>query len=323
MPGKISEQWNKWLSRKATEAEHFLRKTSFPGFQGVPVWDVATFFLNEIRRDRLTVRAAAVSFNFLLAIFPSIIFLFTLIPYIPVQHLDLYILNTLEEVLPESGYLFLESTIRDIVSIKRGGLLSFGFVLAFFFATNGVRGLMLAFNKDHPIYKRRSFFRGRLAAFRLTFYLFFLFIISIILIIAGDKVVFWFADRIGSLSSFSILLISVIKWMVILLLFFTGISLIYYYGPSARKRWKFITPGGTFASIFSLITSLIFGSFVNNFGLYNQVYGSIGTLIVLMIWMNLNAFVLLLGFEINNSIDMNKALAKNGADKNLQSIGVD
>lgn len=323
MPGKLSDKWNKWLQEKTTDTENFLRKTSFPGFHGVPVWDVATFFLSEIRRDRLTVRAAAVSFNFLLAIFPSIIFLFTLIPYIPIQHLDIYILNTLEEVLPESGYSFLESTIKDIVSIKRGGLLSFGFVLAFFFATNGVRGLMLAFNKDHPLYKRRGFFRGRLAAFRLTIYLFILFIVSIILIITGDKVVFWFADRIGSLSSFSILLISVIKWIVILLLFFSGISLIYFYGPSARKRWKFITPGGTFASIFSVVTSLIFGSFVNNFGLYNQVYGSIGTLIVLMIWMNLNSFVLLLGFEINNSIDMNRAIAKSTSDKNLQSIGID
>lgn len=312
----IPEQYRNTIETWKKKAIYFLQNSSLPGFYKVPIWDVGVFFFNEIRRDRITVRAGAISFNFLLALFPSIIFLFTLIPYIPVQDLDRYLLNTLHEVLPESGFQFLESTITDIISIKRGGLLSFGFLLAFFFATNGVNGLLLAFNKEHPMYRRRGMLRGRLAAFRLTLYLFFLFIVSILLIIAGDKVVFWFADKIGFLSVFSIILLSVIKWIVILLLFFTGISLIYYYGPTKRYSYKFLTPGGTFASIFSVLTSLGFGYFVNNFGLYNEVYGSIGTLIVLMIWMNLNSFVLILGFEINNSIIMNKEIGKSFIDKN-------
>ncbi|MBK8487752.1 MAG: YihY/virulence factor BrkB family protein [Chitinophagales bacterium] len=311
IPEKYRDRIEAWRQK----AKFFLQSSSLPGFYKVSIWDVGEFFFQEIRRDRIAVRAGAISFNFLLALFPSIIFLFTLIPYIPVQDLDRYLLNTLHEVLPESGFQFLESTITDIVSIKRGGLLSFGFLLAFFFATNGVNGLLLAFNKEHPMYRRRGMLRSRLAAFRLTFYLFFLFIVSILLIIAGDKVVFWFADKIGFLSVFSIILLSVIKWIVILLLFFTGISLIYYYGPTKRYRYKFLTPGGTFASIFSVLTSLGFGSFVNNFGLYNEVYGSIGTLIVLMIWMNLNSFVLILGFEINNSIIMNKEIGKSFIDR--------
>lgn len=313
----IPEKYRNKIEAWRQKAKYFLQNSSLPGFYKVPIWDVGEFFFQEIRRDRITVRAGAISFNFLLALFPSIIFLFTLIPYIPVQDLDRYLLNTLHEVLPESGFQFLEATITDIISIKRGGLLSFGFLLAFFFATNGVNGLLLAFNKEHPMYRRRGMLRGRLAAFRLTLYLFFLFIVSILLIIAGDKVVFWFADKIGFLSVFSIFLLSVIKWIVILLLFFTGISLIYYYGPTKRFRYRFFTPGGTFASIFSVLTSLGFGYFVNNFGLYNEVYGSIGTLIVLMIWMNLNSFVLILGFEINNSIIVNKEIGKSFIDKNV------
>lgn len=314
MPG-LKENFKRKRDTWGEEAKQFLQNTSFPGFNKVPVWDVAEFFFREIRRDRLTIRASAISFNFLLALFPSIIFLFTLIPYIPVHDLDKYILNTLEEVLPESGFQFLESTISDIVRIKRGGLLSFGFLLAFFFATNGVNGLLLAFHKDYPEYRRRGLLRGRLAAFRLTLYLFFLFIGSILLIIAGDKVIFWFADRMGFLSTFSLIMLSVIKWIVILLLFFTGISLIYYYGPTKNWRYRFITPGGTFATISSVLTSLGFGYFVNNFASYNELYGSIGTLIVLMVWMNLNAFVLILGYEINNSIIVNKESGKSVLEK--------
>lgn len=319
----IPESLNRQIMARREQAKHFLQTSSFPGFHGVPIWDVFVFFIQEIRRDRLTVRAGAISFNFLLAIFPSIIFLFTLIPYIPVQNLDEYLMNTLEQVLPESGFEFLQSTIQDIVSIKRGGLLSFGFLLAFFFATNGVNGLQLAFNKEHPVYRRRGLLRGRAAAIRLTLYLFVLFIVSILLIIGGDMVVFWFADTIGFLSRFAIIMLSVIKWIVILFLFFTGISLIYHYGPTTRQKYKFFTPGGTFASIFSVATSLVFGYFVNNFGLYNQIYGSIGTLIVLMIWINLNAFVLILGFEINNSIIVNKSIGKNALEKNVQEVSLD
>lgn len=149
MPG-LKENFKRKRDTWGAEAKQFLQNTSFPGFNKVPVWDVAEFFFREIRRDRLTIRASAISFNFLLALFPSIIFLFTLIPYIPVHDLDKYILNTLEEVLPESGFQFLESTISDIVRIKRGGLLSFGFLLAFSSPPMASTGCCWRFIKTTP-----------------------------------------------------------------------------------------------------------------------------------------------------------------------------
>ena len=285
-----------------------MKTTSLPGFSRIPLYDFWIFFSNEIKRDLLPVRASAISFNFLIAIFPSIIFLFTLIPYIPVKDLNIYILNMFQEVLPESGYEFLKETIDDIVSIKRGGLLSFGFVLAFIFSTNGVRMLMLAFNKDNPIYRRRGFWRRRVASVRLTFYLFMLFLASILLIIAGDHVLGLLREEFGLRAAFWGIIFTIIKWLFILLLFFSTISLIYYYGPSQRNNRRFITPGASFATLMSIIASLAFGYFVNNFGVYNRVYGSIGTLIVLMLWININSLVLLVGFEINNSVEVNKDL---------------
>jgi len=293
-----------------------MKTSSLPGFDKIPVYDVASFFLQEIKRDHLPLRASAISFNFLLAIFPSIIFLFTMVAYIPIEGMNNqekaeYIQQeVLKPIMPASGYEFMATTIGDIVSIKRGGLLSLGFLLAFYFSTNGVRMLMLAFNKDHPIYKKRGFWRRRIASVRLTFYLFVLFIASVILIIVGDHVVDWIASQTNLEDSTGQFMLWLTQWVIIMILFFTGISLIYYYGPSKHHRWRFITPGATFATILSILASIGFAKFVNNFGMYNEVYGSIATLIVLMLWLNINSLVLLVGFEINNSVDVNRILRK-------------
>jgi membrane protein len=115
-------------------------------------------------------------------------------------------------------------------------------------------------------------------------------------------------DEFGLAASGWSVFFAVIKWLFIILLFFSTISLIYYYGPSQKIKKRFITPGASFATLLSIIASLAFGFFVNNFGVYNQIYGSIGTLIVLMLWININSLVLLVGFEINNSVEVNKDL---------------
>ncbi len=300
---------------------HKMKTTSLPGFDKIPIYDVATFFVEEVKRDQLPLRSSAISFNFLLAIFPSIIFLFTLVAYIPIngmnnQQKSEYIQKeVLKPLMPESGYEFVETTINDIISIKRGGLLSIGFLLAFYFSTNGVRMLMLAFNKDHPIYKKRGFWRQRVASMRLTFYLFLLFISSILLIIVGDFLVEWFGGLINWEDSTAIFILQLVQWVIILILFFAGISLVYYYGPSKHIRWRFITPGATFATILSILASIAFAKFVNNFGRYNELYGSIATLIVLMIWLNINSLVLLVGFEINNSIDVNRVFRQKAKEE--------
>lgn len=310
----IPKSFQRKIGVKYRDFIAFTQRTSFPGFDKIPIYDVLTFFRQEIKRDQLPVRASAISFNFLLAVFPSIIFLFTLIPYIPISGLDVSIHKFFKDVLPESGYAFLESTINSITTIKRSGLLSIGFLLAFYFSTNGVRMILLTFNKNHPNYAKRNFWRNRFASFRLTLYLFVLFIASIILIITGDIFVEWFGGLINWEDTTGKIFLTLFQYVVILLLFFLGISLIYYYGPSVKHRWRFVTPGATFATIFSILTSLGFGYLANNFISYNEVYGSIGTLIVLMIWINLNSLVLLVGFEINNAVDVNRILRQRADD---------
>lgn len=283
-----------------------LKSTSLPGFEGIPLWDVGHFFWLETRRDRLTVRASSMSFSFILATFPSILFLFTLIPFIPIPNLEKTVLSTLSSLMPGEALSFIRLSIRDIFSNQRPELLSVGFVLAFIFATNGVNSMIASFNKQHPSYIKRNFWQLRGVAIQLTVFIFLLFIGSLILIIGGREFLDMMERRYGFANRVELQLLAVFRWVVIVLLYFGVISLIYYYGPARKVRWKFITPGSTLATVLSIAATLGFAFFVSRFGRYNQLYGSLGALIVFMIWVNINSFVLLVGFELNNSIIMNR-----------------
>jgi membrane protein len=297
-----------------------IQTTSLPGFGKIPIYDVAVFFGKEAQRDNLTVRASATAFNLLLGLFPSIIFLFTLVSYMPVDNPDKVIYNFIHEFLPDNASAFLLTSIDDLSHTNRGGVLASVILMSFFFSTRGVNSLINAFNKKQPTFKNRNFIKNRLAAFRLTAYLFLLFLGSIILIIAGSVSVDFVSEKLYLDNQIGRIAIRSIKWVLIVLLFFSTISLIYHYGPATKKKWRFITPGATFATALSVMASLIFSFFVNKFGFHNEFYGSIGTLVVLMLWMFLNCLVLIVGFELNNSIDMNLTLRNMEEDQDEEPI---
>ena len=282
------------------------KNTSLPGFEGIPLWDVLHFFWVETRRDRLTVRSSSMAFSFLLATFPTLLFFFTLIPYIPIPNLEKTVLSTLSSLMPGDALDFIRISINDIFANQRPELLSVGFLLAFFFATNGVNSMIASFNKQHPSYIKRNFWQLRGVSIQITAFIFLLFIGSLILIIGGREFLNWMESRHPFNSSVELQLLAVFRWLVIVFLYFGVISLIYYYGPARKKKWKFITPGSTLATVLSIAATLGFAYFVSRFGRYNQLYGSLGALIVFMIWMNINTFVILVGFELNNSILMNR-----------------
>lgn len=283
--------------------------TSIPGFEGIPVWDVIQFFSQEARRDRLTVRASAMAFNFLLATFPTLLFFFTLIPYIPIQDLDKVLTSVLGLFMPIEALKFIDATTDDIFRKQRPDLLSIGFVLAFFFATSGVNSMIAAFNKQHPSYLKRNFWQLRGASIRLTLYLFVLFISSLILIIGGGEIIQYTQTNVNFFDRrMGLWAISIFRWVVVILMYFLTISFIYHYGPARANKWKFVTAGSTLATLMSITATVGFAFFVNRYGVYNEIYGSIGALIVFMVWMNINTFVLLVGFELNNSIDMNRLI---------------
>jgi membrane protein len=264
---------------------------------------VLKIFWRKIQKDELDARANAVAFNFTLSVFPALIFLFTLIPYIPIENLDRQIMSLLGQVLPEGIYIEASSTIEDIVSRPRGNLLSIGFILTLYVATNGVIALMNAFNRSYRTGEKRSFLKKRLMAVIITFVLAFVLFMAIVLLIVGNIVLNLLLEYDILTDTLSFYAISFLQYIVVFLVFFTAISFIYYLAPSVSKRWRFLSVGSVLAAVLCIAITHLFSFYISNFATYNKLYGSIGTFIGLMIWLYLLSLTILLGFEINASID--------------------
>ena len=282
-----------------------------PGFDGMPLYDVADFFFTGIQKGSITTRASSVAYSFFLALFPSVIFLFSLIPYIPIKNFQPQLLALLQDVFPKDAYLASKSTIEDIVKHQRGGLLSLGFFLAVYFTTNGISALIDGFNKSYHIKETRSAIGQRLRAFLLTTILSLLIVAAILLITFSESATHYLVLHHILKTQGQIVLLYTGKWIVIAALFLFAISFLYYMGPALHKRWRFFSAGSIVASFLSILISVGFGAFVNNFGNYNKIYGSIGTLIVIMLWIYYNALILIIGFELNASIDNAKSSRRN------------
>lgn len=269
----------------------------------MPIYDVADFFFTGIQRGAIKTRASSLAFSFFLALFPAIIFLFSLIPYVPVDNFQDQLLELIKNLLPTNAYEATRATIEDIIKHQRGGLLSVGFFLALYFTSNGFMALMKGFNTSYHVSESRKPWQRRRAALVLTFILSVLLIIATVLIIFGEIATKYLVHHhiLKTKTQVGFLLVS--KWMVVMALFFFAISFLYYYAPSVKKRWRFISAGSTFATVMSLLSSVGFAYFVNNFGQYNKLYGSIGTLIVIMLWIYFISLILILGFELNASIE--------------------
>jgi membrane protein len=265
-------------------------------------YDFLNRMTEKITGAELSTRAAAVSYNLILALFPFIIFLFTLIPYIPIERLDEKILSFMGRVLPAGTFDSVGSTIRDIVSRPHTGVLSVGFLLTFYAATSGVVALMTAFNASHQSAEQRSFLKTRLTAVGLTITLVLALFLAVVVLVVGG-VVTQYVQQIGILNNdFILLLLTIGRYLLVFGVFIGAVSIIYKYGPDVDLKWTFVTPGSTVASVLIVASTLAFSYYVANFGSYNKVYGSIGTLIALMVWLNLVLLLVIVGFEINVSL---------------------
>lgn len=280
-----------------------------PGFEGVPLYDVIKFFVRQVRTIGLTERASAIAYNFIMAIPPSFLFLFTLIPNLPFiskrsikEQLHAIIIDVIPAKVHNANLIKFVDSFLDESKI---GMLSFGFVLALFFASNAMMGLMRSFNKNYIGFEKRTGFQQRMAAIRLTSLIFLLVLGCISLLITQGAVLKWM----GIKSYIVRETIGYVRWIFIIALIYYSIAFIYKYAPAVHKRWKLISPGTILATFLSIMATLGFSIFVNNFGRYNALYGSIGTILVLMALIFINSLVLLIGFELNVSIKSLKAIA--------------
>lgn len=289
-------------SNMVVSTETFLRKLVLPGFDGLPIYDVAVFFIRGLQKGALSMRAAAFSYNFFLALFPAIIFFFTIIPYIPITGFQDNLLELMKEFIPKKAYLAVEETLFDIVKRPRSGLLSLGFVMALYFSTNGIHSLIIAFNQSRHTLETRSWIKQRLISIVLVFILSLLVIIAIVLISLGPLALDFLVKHNMLRDSFSYYLIIAGKWIVSSAMLFFAFSFLYYLAPAAESRFRFISAGSTLSTALTIMASVGFNFYVNSFSRYNTLYGSIGTLIIVMIWIFFNAMIVLIGFELNVSI---------------------
>lgn len=290
----------------------WMRKIRFKNKENVSLYKIIKVFLANLQKDQILERANGVAFNFILAIFPAIIFLFTLIPYItrflPSVNRE-RILSFILEMMPPSMAEVTASTVEDIIGNTRGGLLTLGFIFSLYLATNGMMSLIRAFNACYKTVEKRGELKMRLISTGLTINLAIVLFVVITLLIVGQFVLDYVSNNLAefgwpNIDSATLGVLFALRFMVVLIGFFLAIATIYYFGPAVHWNWRFFSVGAFVATILCLAVTYGFSFYITNFGTYNKVYGSIGVLIALMIWIQLITIVLLIGYEINASIHM-------------------
>ena len=289
------------------------KKIVLPGFEGVPLYDVVVFFISQIRKVGLNERAAAISFNLLMAIPAATIFLCTLIPYMPFISNEIaneLLLLTRDLTPNQNTYELVKGFLEDFLLKERGSLLSIGFVVAIYYASNAMIGIMHSFNRSLIYSNKRNFFQERWMAIRLTIVLMLMVIATVTLLVTTQgsvlRSIFEWLEIKDQASKW---LLWGSKWIIILAMFFYSIAFIYKYAPAVHKRWRLSSPGAILTTTLIVLLTLGFSYWVNNFGTYNKVYGSIGTILILMLLIYWNSLVLLIGYELNVSIHSIKAMA--------------
>jgi membrane protein len=288
------------------------KATSLAGFQGVSLNNVVRFlYLEVLRNPFVMTRANAIAFSFFMSLFPAFLVLFSLIPYIisvlPIekkQMLDL-IHEAISEIMPnDTGEMFFKE-ISKFIKTKRSDFLSIGFILSIYFSSNGLMALMSSFEKNYPAFQRRKPLDKRLRAIAMTLMLGILLIITTVLVILGNQIFSWLFKFL-KISTFAATLLIALKWVIVLFSIYMGIALIYRFGIPTRRQLNLFSPGALTATVLSLLSSIVFSFYVDNFGNYNKIYGSFVAGIVLLLWLQLNAIILIIGFELNAAIAVNR-----------------
>lgn len=289
----------------------FIRKSKkiiLPGFHGIPLFDVVSFFFMQIKKTSLNERAASIAFNLLMAIPPACIFLFTLIPFLPVKGLLEELYELIRDVVPgEADNSAIIGFVKDFATRQRNDLLSFGFILSLFFSSNAMMGIMRSFNKmDYIGFSKRNPLHDRWVAIKLTLIVYLLIVLSVLALVSRGVVLTWLGIENPAVRT----VIFNVRWVVIFLLFFYTISFIYRHAPAVHKKWRLINPGSILATFLMIAFTMLFSYWVVNFGNYNKLYGSIGTILILMLLIYFNSLVLLIGFELNVSISSLRKIAE-------------
>ncbi|MDR3235274.1 MAG: YihY/virulence factor BrkB family protein [Prevotellaceae bacterium] len=279
----------------------YSKKITFPGLQGQSLYEVGGMFWKGLAKGYITERAAAVAFNFLTALFPLLLFAFTVIPYIPLAGFQANLLDLLKTFIPEQVWQVIDPTITYIVTQKKGSLLSIGGLLSLYFATNGINSLITSFSHSYYKFSTYNFLRRRINSLIILLVVGMMLAVVVMLIMFGNSVLGMI--RISGVMSqvlyygLYLFRLSLVVFMALLI-----ISFLYRMAITDRQAFPLFSVGAKIAAFLIIITTFAFSFYITNWTRYNMLYGSLGTILVLTMYIYLNAIFLLIGFDINISI---------------------
>ena len=301
----LSVKLERWLQKK-------LSFIVLPGFDGMPLYDVLVFFFQGLFKGVVTYRAAAIAFNFFLALIPFALFIVTLIPFVTTPYLQVDLLDLLDEIIPASVYNLAESTIIEIVSRPSSGVLSIVSLLAIYFSVNGIDAILEGFNQSFHQTEIWPWWKQKVQAFFLMLSLSILIFLSMSLLGFGKDIINLLKVQGIITGKFTLLALVALQWLIIILSILLSISLLYYFGQQKDRevnKYRFFSPGSILATTLFVFGGVLLKMYFENFSRYNLLYGSIGSLIILLIWLYYNAIILLIGYELNVSIRKSRSEA--------------
>ena len=296
-----------WIG-KYHQFREFMYRQSLPGFDLIPIAIILKFVWKEILRDDIMTRSNSMAFSFFLSIFPSMLVVLALIPFLPVDDLLLALERSYVDILPAKMAAYIDSIIDEVANTNQSGILGFSLLLAIYFASSGVGTMLKGFSKSYEMtYKKTNLLERQWKALQLTLILGLLLLGSTLAIIIGKPLLIKILNSLH-LSKAMVGYYNYIRWISTFILYYACIAVIYRVGPAFKNKLKWFTPGATLATILSVISSLAFAIYVDNFEQYNEIYGSIGALILILLWLQINSFIILIGYELNASIAINRDL---------------
>ena len=298
----------------------YTKTISLPFLGTFSLFHLLSEFFIEIRKGNIYIKSSALAFQFLLAIFPGLIFLFTLIAFIPIPYFQQNVLGIFQGILPVNVFDVIRETLQEVIIKKNRGLLSFGFFAAIYFSTSGMSTLIQSFYKDSNKPDSRTYFAKRLLALFLTISLATLLLIASTFAFASQFILHFFWSRHYIKTNLERFTLGFFQVFIITFLFYVAIALLYYFAPRRKIKKSFFSFGAGLAALASLGTTEGFAFYVSHFGTYNKIYGSLGTLLVLMVLLYLNSSILLLGYDLELSVKTCQLNFENRKNKKLSKI---
>ncbi|NND89206.1 MAG: YihY/virulence factor BrkB family protein [Flavobacteriaceae bacterium] len=276
------------------------KKIILPGLDGLSLFDLLDLYASGIVKGTFSSRASSVAYSFFIALFPFLLFILNLIPYVPIEGFQTRFLIFIENLLPAQTAEFFYPIIADIAVNERGGLLSFSILLAVFLAANGVNAIFSAFEFSFHVTINRSFFRQYMVAFAISIVLALLLLITVGVVLYGEYLLnAWKGQEYVQNDGFWI---SVFQITIFIIMIYCIISTLYYFGTKEGRHSRFFSVGATITTLLFVVTTYLYGIYIDNFSNYNELYGSIGALLILLFYIWINSNLLLLGFELNASL---------------------